>query len=1069
MARNNLPFAYKSPFTEYVMKKIFLLTLAASAAAFFAGCGDDSSTGSSKGDTSSGEKNPPALDEECGEEYEGSIVLFKTSKKEYICEDGEWIPYEEKDCEEDECDDDDGKDDDSDDEESVGGKSSSSTKASSSSKRGSIFDDDDDGSDDDSDSNDSDDSNSGDSDDDEPASSTSKSSSSTVKSSSSTKGSSSSAAKSSSSKVSSSMEGMDCSAFGDGVELTKDGVVYVCSDNVWTIKKTSTASSSSSKVSEELVDFDFTGMGPSVPMFETWEIYNDPKSVCIIEGTELKNPAAKMTGISAEIACGKVPTSKDAAYAGTSFQMFEGGEDIRDWEGLCVVYEASNGVRMSMIPSNEEEYTGYNNYGIQLPATKKISTVNKKWGSFTQETWGGHLVGLNEFLSAVTGLKFQKDGQDINVTYRILKVGRYGDCGPVSETDQEEAESVEHILKYDIYGRMKLDYGYDEFTHGWEGYSGNGHINTGFSVANKNGDYDGGYWYSVAVDGSFEYPVEVDEDLAWRLADYCRGYCGTATVDKKNGDVFVGFNLVNSDLVGGNMRPYGGIQIAYVSTDMPITLVLINEDSPETGLYYYAVLPATGSDGLNEMDIPWSKFVPTMETDISIDEYVKKISAVHLKFQEVGSTIFNIRAIGWGSGEGSAVKLPELENEYAWGGNVYRLDIRVKTGYEISEYPTAGYWYHVQENGSITYPYDVDRDGSFKDIIYQCRGICGVMESDIDENGALFIGFNIVDEEQDHANLTNREGISIAYGNTEKDLVVSLYSRGINDLRYKAILPATGYGKFDEVTIPWENFEASTASAISRATFLKYVSALRIGLESEGSTEFLIRAVDFAGDKSPLSSFRPIQMKEQAEWEGERAYSYLWDVNDEYSSWGVKTGFEDRYYEWERNGRWYRTSVLGSVRYGSDNDDVIVSPNIDFCHGACGAMIVEEGMDYAYAGVGFNLASSRNYTVDMSNGHLGIYIAYSGNTEDLTLNLISAESEESGLVFKVNLPAAGAEIVEKHFAWDDFEANMATEISAKDYVSAVKNVEIRLDHPGVTEFNIRAYGLEDGYGEMMYH
>jgi len=881
-------------------KKFLLLTLAAAVTAFFAGCGDDSSTGSSKGSSGSDTDKNSVLDQPCDEDYEGATLLFKSSKDSYKCVDGEWIPVSSS-----------SDDEDSDDEETA--KSSASSKSSTSESSGdkpatdadkpaadedkpakssnSIFDDEDDDS--------------------EKSSSSAKSSSSgkatseetpkssaTVKSSASTKSSSSVASddkpassgskpassadsdkpsmetkssasntdkpassdgkpsestgddkssnssneekpstetKSSSSvssgdedkPASGSLAGKDCSEFGTGAIMTKNDVSYTCDGDVWTETTTGDSGEGGETGGEggDSGDGDNTETDP-MNVWVPYDDYKDGAGACVATETQSEVESYEdFPMLSLSVVCNGYNYD---AYGGAGINLYSEPTDITEWDGICVEYSTDEAVKLSIIPFNEKELTGYDDYGIPLNDASETVIINRKWTSFSRAGWEhDHEISMADFLKYTRGFKVQYDGWS-GANIRILRIGKWGDCGPVSDADKllaeqekKDAENKANEKYYDIES-------YFSGSYSWDYGSSGARIETGFD----DGDDESGYWfYDAGKNAEISFPYAVgsefgdENSINDEIMDYCRGICGQVKLDAKAGAyTFVGFNMVNSSLGGADMKAYGGIQVAYVSTDMPMYIVLVPEDYATSDLYYMASLPATGENGLTEVDIPWSEFYASKETEVSVEDFVKKVAAIHVQFMYTGtatSTSFNLRAIGWGYGEGSEIiHLPGLNYSYQWNES---MGSTITTNFGSSDWSSSS-------------------NGAFVDI--DCGVTCGTMGGD-KPDGFAQVGFNLVDAAGSAADLSDVKDFKVAYALTTAPLYLVLVNNKYPNTDYRATLSETGEKDGAEVTVNVGDFSASSENpSVDLETSLKDVSSIQIRYEGENSTRFVIRGFE---------------------------------------------------------------------------------------------------------------------------------------------------------------------------------------------------------------------------------
>jgi len=603
-------------------QKFLLLILAAAVTVFFAGCGDDSGT-SSKGSESSekdDEKTSSSedLDVECDDEYASAKLLYKETRTLYECIDGHWVPY------------------------SNASEYSSSSEKSSSSKRASVFDDDE--------SEKSDVNNDDEADD--------------VKTSSSKTTSSSFGAVSSSSRESSSDDGVtvavgdpcDAKLVGSYIFFPSD--TLLCRNGKW--EKVKDVGSSDSNGSDNLnksSNSNNSGVSSSVAGFEElsgiakmlesaeWKFYEATENHCETSGTETIDEESGFPSASVSVSCEEGVTSAFAGFGAPEDPLHPIAYNITDWEGVCIAYKSNVDLLMRMDGNTRKLIMGFGTADIPLSATDEVKIVNRIWGTI-ELSKNNSMMSVGRITDNLEKIYFISN--DANAEYEILKIDAFGECGPIS------AEDKTIMKKYAELGRqreeIKTVYGSDvslehEYNWIWFDYR----VITGFddeSVVS-------GYWFEGGENGEIIYPVGrgkgLGDDAIDPIIDLCQGLCGMANVEE-NGKAYVGFYLTESVESGADCSSWGSVQIAYVSKNSPMTVVLYAAD----GLYASYELPA--SDIMREVNIPLKNFVPSRE-GVDIEDITTKLSIFQIEFNQEGENVFNIRALGWGN------SWPELVSE----------------------------------------------------------------------------------------------------------------------------------------------------------------------------------------------------------------------------------------------------------------------------------------------------------------------------------------------------------------------------------------------------------------------
>lgn len=111
----------------------------------------------------------------------------------------------------------------------------------------------------------------------------------------------------------------------------------------------------------------------------------------------------------------------------------------------------------------------------------------------------------------------------------------------------------------------------------------------------------------------------------------------------------LGFNIVNDDMVGGNITGWGGLCVVYQSS-IQIRLIITVEDEETNVQYnnYKVYLPVSNS--MTVAEFSWSKFKQESGWGIKMsrDEVLTKVAAIKFEFSESAGTAgdFRIQSVG---------------------------------------------------------------------------------------------------------------------------------------------------------------------------------------------------------------------------------------------------------------------------------------------------------------------------------------------------------------------------------------------------------------------------------------
>ncbi len=252
----------------------------------------------------------------------------------------------------------------------------------------------------------------------------------------------------------------------------------------------------------------------------------------------------------------------------------------------------------------------------------------------------------------------------------------------------------------------------------------------------------------------------------------CNGVCASIELGDNADESYVpyaglGFNITGSEGVGGNVKDWNGVCIAYTagaSEGMEFTLRLGIQDEKIVNGYgnFQYKLPSSNNAIVN---IPWSMFKqPSWVTGAGVSTIAKTYAALaSIKIEATGvrgaTGFINIQKVGMYGHCGDVVEAPNPyegipQYEFVAGTNVLKpakiADADKGTGvstwnHEALPYNNvvrlAGddenrYWYfftdEVDLNGGegtteFTFPAKIDEWGGLTKIIEHCEGICGTV------------------------------------------------------------------------------------------------------------------------------------------------------------------------------------------------------------------------------------------------------------------------------------------------------------------------------------------------------
>ncbi|MCQ2096462.1 MAG: hypothetical protein MJY87_00775 [Fibrobacter sp.] len=356
-------------------------------------------------------------------------------------------------------------------------------------------------------------------------------------------------------------------------------------------------------------------------------------------------------------------------FAGVQFPIVDNkktGGDISDWEGICLTYYSTNSLQIELISEDEKNYTGYNNYKVDVPKAAQVTVADFEWSRFKQESGWGNAVSREAALKkvAAVGFRFSKDGD-----FALLSVGRKGTCTtdapyPPAKTFNSLASIVTPIPE----GSALMNSTYATCGDLWCGKTDvKGRVNIPFTTSELSG-----YWYDFddAVEGGtskLEFPKNVnmtdeyDVRFFGNLISTYKGFTATASIGKNASNnanyAGIGFNIVDDvESSGEDIAYWKGLCMAYAS-DMDFRLAVIPENEPAVTSYDNYGITLNKSQSPKMVNIKWNDLEREGwgSTVVSINEVVKAAARIQYMFRKSGD--FKIFTIGrYGTCDGSSFK-----------------------------------------------------------------------------------------------------------------------------------------------------------------------------------------------------------------------------------------------------------------------------------------------------------------------------------------------------------------------------------------------------------------------------
>lgn len=401
------------------------------------------------------------------------------------------------------------------------------------------------------------------------------------------------------------------------------------------------------------------------------------------------------------------------------------------------------------------------------------------------------------------------------------------------------------------------------------------------------------------------------------------------------------------------------------------------------------------------------------------------------------------------------------------------VEDRVHSGLEES---TGGYWFVYDDNAVggdsyLYFPIDVENDTKFnifKEVTNAFGGVRGnVRLGSAYEYPFAGVGFNVVNDSEKGADITNWEGVCLAYSSTmpfaielvpENERVVTEYNN------YKAsVSKSTAVNVID---LPWAKFkqESGWGKTVSMSEILRKVYRVNIRI-AQSSGDFNIislgRYGTCNGKTSSSVSSSSVAQSSSSVSSGVKVNSrFLWNGWEDVEG-RVDTGSEE-----ETAGYWYDydDSLIGGkskISYPADVEENawgnFFGPLVEAYGGVkVTAQIDARAYEYPYVGVGFDIVSQNREGADVSAWE-GFCITYSADSSFRIMLIPEDEMTTEYNDYFVNLPRSSS-LVTSDIPWAKFkqESGWGKIAKQEDFLKRVAAVWLRFSLSG--NFFIQSIG-----------
>lgn len=414
--------------------------------------------------------------------------------------------------------------------------------------------------------------------------------------------------------------------------------------------------------------------------------------------------------------------------------------------------------------------------------------------------------------------------------------------------------------------------------------------------------------------------------------------------------------------------------------------------------------------------------------------------------------------------------------QFLWDGSADE-EGRVVTG---SDDKTAGYWYDFNDandggSSKFTYPPDIKKacdENWYTGTCYEFMmetygGIKGTIKLGAGaENPYVGLGFNILNEDQDGADISEWGGLCLEYSSGLKFQVKIVPEYDLTMLECDFIASIGASESVKKVDIPWSKFKSSCGAgiAIDAAKVLANASAVHLRFDGKaGDTgDFLLTKIGSLGQcgsgsaSVSSSAVTPKSSSSTVPASSSSAKSIignmLWDGYNDRGEGRVETGGDSR-----TSGYWYQfndrdNGGTSALQFPSDVDtliyDSLFPELIEKRHGIVLGVKFGEGYEKPYAGVAFNVWNEEQEGVSVSPWG-GICLQYKSSIDfEIELGLEYGAIPTMGACsFVARVPASTSEKV-SDFVWEKFRNNCGAGVSP-DLTDVLKKVaSVRLKFSG---------------------
>ena len=405
--------------------------------------------------------------------------------------------------------------------------------------------------------------------------------------------------------------------------------------------------------------------------------------------------------------------------------------------------------------------------------------------------------------------------------------------------------------------------------------------------------------------------------------------------------------------------------------------------------------------------------------------------------------------------------------KFLWDGSADE-EGRVVTG---SDGETSGYWYDfndIDDGGSskFTFPPDIKKvcdENWYTGTCYEFMmetygGLKGTVKLGAGaDNPYVGLGFNILNEDQDGADISEWGGLCLEYSSGLKFQVKIVPEYDLTMLECDFIASIGASESVKMVDIPWSKFKSSCGFGmdIDAAKVLANAAAVHLRFEGKAgdSGEFLLKKIGSLGQcgsgSAPVSS-SAVAPKSSSSGVAESSSSakliignMLWDGYNDRGAGQVETGGDSR-----TSGYWYQfndrdNGGTSALQFPSDADTLIYdSPFpelIEKYRGLQLGVAFGSGFDNPYAGVAFNVWSEEQEGVNVAPWG-GICLQYKSSIDfEIELGLEDGAIPTMGSCgFVARVPASASEKI-SDFGWEKFKNNCGAGVSP-DIMDVLKKV-----------------------------